>query len=83
MNDFPDEVSPSECLKSLAEKINDDYGFDTVQIIATVLNSDGTTNRHTGGVGNWYARYGSMREWLIKEEEASREETKKSMRGDG
>lgn len=38
--------------------------FDSVQIIVTVRNEDGTTGLFAVGNGNIYARYGSVRDWL-------------------
>jgi len=38
--------------------------FDTVQIFCTKKVPDGT-NVHTWGDGNWYARYGQIKEWVI------------------
>lgn len=34
--------------------------------------SDGGTLRYEQGRGNWFARYGQVREWLLREEETSR-----------
>lgn len=41
--------------------------FDTVQIVCTRVVGDGTVQVNNG-VGNWYARYGSLRDWVIREE---------------
>lgn len=47
--------------------------FDNVQIFATRQNNDDDTTitAHFGG-GNWYARYGHVREWVTREEERAR-----------
>ncbi len=49
--------------------------FDSVQILCTRYKGgdDGGTVNISMGTGNWFARYGQMREWLIREEETSRE----------
>lgn len=47
--------------------------FDSVQIFVTRHEaSDGGTIRAIEGRGNWFARYGQVREWVIREEETSR-----------
>lgn len=46
--------------------------FDSVQIIATKRLGGSTVNAASGG-GNFYARYGSVREWLIRQDEMVRE----------
>ncbi len=46
--------------------------FDSVQIICTRREEAGTI-RADWGSGNWYARYGSVREWVLKEEEIERD----------
>jgi hypothetical protein len=38
--------------------------YDSVQIFATGLNSDGTTFSHKRGQGNWYARQGMAHEFI-------------------
>lgn len=45
--------------------------FDSVQIICTRHDADGS-NIYAGGRGNWFARAGSIREWLTREDEKSR-----------
>lgn len=41
--------------------------FDTVQIFATRKEKEGTVNCRWG-VGDWYARYGHCRLWVLREE---------------
>ena len=41
--------------------------FSSVQIVATVEDGESTTMFHDG-VGNYYARYGSVKEWVAIEE---------------
>ncbi len=38
--------------------------YDSVQIFASGLNSDGTTFSHKRGSGNWYARQGLAHEFI-------------------
>lgn len=52
--------------------------FDSVQIVVTRYNtapSGGTVIRYKGS-GNYYARIGSVTDWLITQEEKSREEVR-------
>lgn len=65
-------------IKDAAQKLGEH--FDSVQIFATRSESgelEGTLNFHVG-VGNWFARYGQVKQWLIKEDEAARLETRKN-----
>ena len=53
--------------------------FDPVQIFVTRSEECGkqlTTNINLGS-GNWFARYGQVKEWVVKEEEASRIEIRR------
>lgn len=53
--------------------------FDTCQIFCTRHESgemDGTVNVKQG-VGNWFARYGQVKEWVLIEEEVSRSKVRK------
>lgn len=48
--------------------------FDCVQLFATRCETgelDGTVTIQMGA-GNWYTRYGHVREWLIKQDERAR-----------
>lgn len=55
--------------------------FDSVQIFVTRANEadreedKGTINANLGG-GNWFARYGQVRAWLVKCDERTREEVR-------
>lgn len=43
--------------------------FDSVQIVASRKNEeDQSTDAHFFGLGNWYARYGSVKEWILEAE---------------
>lgn len=50
--------------------------FDSVQIFCTRLTPDGGTITTSKGSGNWYARYGQIKEWCIKQDETTREEVR-------
>lgn len=57
--------------------------FDSVMIFCTRHEAgelDGTINVRYGS-GNWFARFGQVREWLLKEEEASRIQKKQDLDG--
>ncbi len=48
--------------------------FETVHVFCTrhmPTEMDGTVTFQLG-VGNWYARYGHIREWMIKQDENAR-----------
>ena len=52
--------------------------FDSVQIVCTRYNNDtdGTMASYSG-VGNWFARYGSVKEWIkVQEAEMATREYK-------
>lgn len=58
--------------------------FDTVMVFATrhePTTQDGTISAHRG-VGNWFARYGQIKMWLLKEEENERQEVIESRMDD-
>lgn len=62
-----------EMLKRAAESLGEH--FETVQIFTTrheAGNENGTVHL-AWGAGNWFARYGHVRNWLIMEDESSRE----------
>lgn len=65
--------SAAERLEKIARELGEQ--FDTVSIFVTQYEPeelDGT--RHVEvGVGNWYARYGQVKEWVIRQEEEARE----------
>lgn len=51
--------------------------FDSVQIICTRFEAKaGKTSCASRGDGNWYARVGAVREWLIRDDQATREDVK-------
>jgi hypothetical protein len=65
-------VTPATLLQGAASTLAEHY--DSVQIIATYRNSEGLTGLHHHGVGNWYAREGSVREWIKVQDARTREE---------
>lgn len=46
--------------------------FDSVQIFVSRYDSEDGTVNITNGIGNWYARYGHVKEWCVKSEERTR-----------
>lgn len=50
--------------------------FESVQIIATKIEGDETIAASKGD-GNWYARVGSVRDWLAQQDERTREQVKR------
>lgn len=68
-----DEKKVREALKLLGEY------FDSVQIFCTRCEmgvADGTV-RLAMGVGNWYSRYGLVKEWTNQNEETARERARR------
>lgn len=60
----------------MVEKVVNELGehFDSVQILVSRYASgdeDGTVNISMG-IGNWYARYGHVKEWCVKCDERTR-----------
>ena len=53
--------------------------FDAVQIFVTrnTGEEDGNTVSLAMGAGNWFARYGHVREWIIKKDEEARADARK------
>lgn len=69
----PDVKRIDECLAHLGEH------FDSVMIFATRNESgesDGTI-RVQKGVGNWYARYGQVRQWIVRVDEDERDNARR------
>ena len=56
--------------------------FDTVQIFCTRHDPEEGTTSHHHGRGNYYARRGQVETWLVKENEASRDEVRKAANDD-
>lgn len=74
LNDsHPDVIRCQEAAQALGEH------FDSVQVFATRHEegtSHGTINIHVG-VGNWFARFGQVRDWVVKKEEETKVEIRK------
>jgi 5'(3')-deoxyribonucleotidase len=49
--------------------------FDSVQIMITTKHND-STRCFQRGCGDWYARFGNAKAWVVREEEILRIETK-------
>lgn len=76
MSDEKDE--DLERVKKATEALGEH--FDTVHIFCTRHEpgiEDGTINI-SWSEGNWFARYGQIREWLIKADERSRESVRRT-----
>jgi hypothetical protein len=75
MNPDEDIQRIDKCLQELGEY------FDSVHVFATRHEpevEDGTVSCNKG-VGNWFCRYGQIREWVIKREEQQRVEAQREM----
>lgn len=49
--------------------------FDTVQVFCTRHNNaDENKTAANKGDGNWFARYGQVKEWFVKQEQGMRNE---------
>lgn len=56
--------------------------FDTVQVFCTRQDPDGTVNLKIG-VGNWFARYGQIKDWVNRAEETAAIEARNNYEKDG
>ena len=69
----PSPSDPREILvREAAEKLSEH--FDSVMIFANVYepSTEGGTVNITHGVGNWFARYGHVKSWVLRAEETER-----------
>ena len=67
-----DEDNDLKLLKDAAQALGEH--FDAVQIFASRHEAeveDGTVTVHDG-VGNWHARIGQVRDWIIRQDEHTR-----------
>lgn len=64
------------CLKSHCDQLMEH--FDAVQIFASRYTDEGTIAIKQGD-GNWFARRGQVEDWLMKENEATRVEIRRSV----
>lgn len=44
------------------------HGFDAVMVFASMFEPDGNTSYWALGDGNWCARFGQVKEWVVREE---------------
>jgi hypothetical protein len=58
-------------LEQEAARIREKYNLNAVQIFATKSHGSLGQGYH-GGAGDYYSRYGRVRQWLIREEEIER-----------
>ncbi len=77
MTDDPDMQLLDKAIESLGEH------FETVQIFCTRNSDDnnGTINA-ARGTGNWLARFGQVRLWIVGEEERTRSQMRKENEAD-
>lgn len=52
--------------------------FDTIHIFATKCTNDDTVSFNVG-VGNWKARIGQIKDWVIEQDERTREDARKKL----
>lgn len=64
----------AERMGVLAEQLGEHC--ESVRIVVTIKRTDagGGTQLISRGCGNWYAQYGSVKEWILRCEEEVREE---------
>lgn len=76
----PEQEDLTRCRKAV-EDLSE--FFDSVQIFATRHDGKdiGTVNVNFG-CGNWFARKGQVSEWLLKEEESTREYIRSEIKTD-
>lgn len=76
-NDEQQREADVEMLRNACEALGDH--FDSVQIFVTrhmPAEADGTRIVNYGS-GNWFARYGQVRHWVIEHEEQARESVRR------
>lgn len=52
--------------------LSDKHKIDGIQIIVSYQSDDGTTTGVSRGKGNYYARFGLTKQWILSEEEEAR-----------
>jgi len=70
--DEKDTQRQMEVVKAAAARLREH--FDSVQIFCTVAAPDNSTRCISWGEGDWFARYGHVREWVTKTEARARKE---------
>lgn len=68
MSDVNELKDIQDDLRNLAKKMCEERGWDTMQIVVSFLNPDGSTATTNGGWGNWYARVGTMRQMIVRDD---------------
>lgn len=60
-----------ELIKNQANLLS--QSFDSVQIFCTKFepDNDHATSHYAYGNGNWFTRYGQVREWIVREEQGN------------
>ena len=77
-----DQNPEFEAVLSVARQLGEH--FDSVQIFVTRHEPgerDGTVTA-CAGIGNWYSRYGQIKEWVIKQDQHAREDVKQEYMDD-
>lgn len=65
-----EESQDVQRVKKAAEALGEH--FDSVQIFANRVDAEGTISL-SHGCGNWFARYGQIVEWRVKNDEEAKE----------
>ena len=58
-------LKEADAITGIAGQILNSYEFDSVVIIATKRDKDGS-NCYSGKAGNWFAIYGSVQDFLVR-----------------
>ena len=74
MQEAEEQDDHERVLQGRVQAVADQLGkdFDAVQVLASKVDADGNTITIAVGTGNWYARYGQIRDWLVTHEEHTR-----------
>ena len=78
MNDDDQEARDLKVMADHVARLEEH--FDTVQIFCSRGSDDGGTITCQLGGGNWFARYGQIRQWIVKQEEEFRQEVTREKR---
>lgn len=82
MSDDPKSIEDMDRLKHAARLLGEH--FDCVQIFVSrhePYQRDGTVNA-AYGEGNWFARYGQIQEWMVRQDERTRDHIREEQRHD-
>lgn len=83
MADEDDEMQAhADALAREASRIREALGLDCVQILVCGVDEDDDTFNLSAGSGNWYARVGLCRAFVIRADESQREDVRGIMEGD-